>query len=61
MAEEAAANERLLRWCGMALVVAGPLIVAASLLHPSRETAATIIASESRLVAKHDQHTVKGE
>ena len=29
MAEEAAANERLLRWCGMALVVAGPLLVAA--------------------------------
>jgi hypothetical protein len=42
-----------LRWCGMALVVAGPLIVAAALLHPSRETAATIIASESRLVDAH--------
>jgi hypothetical protein len=60
MAEEAAANERLLRWCGMALVVAGPLIVAASLLHPSRETAATIIASESRLVAAHVLFTLYG-
>jgi hypothetical protein len=60
MAEEAAANERLLRWCGMALVVAGPLLVAASLLHPSRETAATIIASESRLVAAHVLFTLYG-
>jgi hypothetical protein len=60
MAEEAAANERLLRWFGMALVVAGPLIVAASLLHPSRETAATIIASESRLVAAHVLFTLYG-
>ena len=60
MAEETAANERLLRWCGMALVVAGPLIVAAALLHPSRETAATIIASESRLVAAHVLFTLYG-
>src|SRR5215212_11582754 len=49
-----------LRWCGMALVAAGPLIVAASLLHPSRETAATIIASESRLVAAHVLFTLYG-
>ena len=44
----------------MALVVAGPLIVAAALVHPSRETAATIIASEPRLVAAHVLFTLYG-
>ena len=47
----------LLRGCGMALVIAGVLMVAATLLHPSRETAATIIASEGRLVAAHVLYT----
>jgi uncharacterized membrane protein YdjX (TVP38/TMEM64 family) len=42
-----------LRWCGIALVAAGVLMVVATLLHPSRETATTIVASESRLVAAH--------
>jgi hypothetical protein len=60
MADKADANQRLLRWSGMALVVAGPLIVAAALLHPSRETAATIMASESRLVAAHVLFTLYG-
>jgi hypothetical protein len=60
MADKAGANERLLRWCGMALVVAAPLIVAAALLHPSRETAATIMASESRLIAAHILFTLYG-
>jgi len=42
----------------MALMAAGALMVAATLLHPSRETATTIIASESRLVAAHVAYTV---
>src|SRR5215218_9734510 len=53
MTEEAEPMMRLLRWCGIALVVAGVLVVVATLLHPSRETAATIIATEPRLVAAH--------
>jgi hypothetical protein len=51
--EDAGPLVRFLRWCGMALVVAGPLIVLATLLHPSRETAESIIASEVRLIAAH--------
>jgi hypothetical protein len=47
-----------LRWCGMALVAAGVLVVVATLLHPSRETATTIVASELRLVAAHTVYTV---
>jgi hypothetical protein len=42
----------------MALVVASPLIVVATLLHPCRETAGTIIASEVRLVAAHALYTL---
>jgi hypothetical protein len=41
-----------------ALVAAGPLIVVATLLHPSRETVTTIGASETRLVAAHVVYTV---
>src|SRR5215217_5572998 len=48
----------LLRWCGMALVAAGVLMVVATLLHPSSETAATIIASEVGLVAAHVLYTL---
>src|SRR5215217_7657093 len=48
----------LLRWCGMALMAAGVLMVVATLLHPSRETATTIVASESRLVAAHVVYTI---
>ena len=51
VAEEAGPSVRFLRWCGMALVVASLLIVIATLLHPSRETAPTIIASEVGLIA----------
>jgi hypothetical protein len=47
-----------LRWCGIALVAAGVLMVVATLLHPSRETATTIVASESRLVAAHVVYTL---
>jgi hypothetical protein len=45
MAEGAGRVARLLRWCGIALVAAGGLMVVATLLHPSRETASTIVAS----------------
>jgi hypothetical protein len=48
----------LLRWCGLALVAAGVLMVVATLLHPSRETATTIVASEPRLVAAHVVYTL---
>ena len=52
-AEDAGPLVRFLRWCGLALVAAGALMVVATLLHPSRETATTIVASEPRLVAAH--------
>jgi hypothetical protein len=57
-AQDAGRLVRLLRWCGMALIAAGVLMVIATLLHPSRETAATIVASESRLVAAHVAYTL---
>jgi hypothetical protein len=57
VAEDAGPFLRFHRWCGMALVVAGPLIVVATLLHPSRETARTIIASEAGLIAAHFLYT----
>jgi hypothetical protein len=53
-----ARSARLLRWCGLALAVAGVLMAAATLLHPSHETATTIIASEVRLVAAHSAYTL---
>src|SRR5215213_7368240 len=56
-AEEAGRLVRLFRWCGMALMAAGALMVLATLLHPSRETASTIVASEPRLVAAHLVYT----
>ena len=49
---------RLLRMCGLALVAAGVLMVVATLLHPSRETATTIIASEAGLIAAHVAYTL---
>jgi hypothetical protein len=58
MAEESGSSVRLLRWCGIALVPAGVLMVVATLLHPSRETATTIIASEAGLVAAHFLYTL---
>jgi hypothetical protein len=42
----------------MALVVAGVLMVVATVLHPSRETATTIVASEVGLVAAHVLYTL---
>jgi hypothetical protein len=58
MAKDAGHLVGLLRWAGMALVVAGVLMVAATVLHPSRETASTIIASEVGLVAAHVLYTL---
>ena len=43
----------LLRWSGLALVAGGLLLAAATVLHPSRETPATILQAEGRLVAAH--------
>jgi len=48
----------LLGWYGLTLVAAGVLMVVATLLHPSRETATTIVASEPRLVAAHVVYTL---
>jgi hypothetical protein len=58
MADEAGGLAHLVRWCGMALMAAGVLLVVATLLHLSRETATTIIASEPRLVAAHMVYTL---
>ena len=58
MADQAGRLAHLLRWCGIALIAGGVLMVVATLLHPSRETATTIIASESRLVAAHVVYTL---
>src|SRR5215211_5633668 len=57
-AQDAGRLVRVLRWCGMALIAAGVLMVIATLLHPSRETATTIVASEPRLVAAHVVYTM---
>jgi hypothetical protein len=43
----------LLRWSGLALVAGGLLMAVATALHPSRETPATILEAEVRLVAAH--------
>jgi len=48
----------LLRWSGMVLVSGGLLMAAATALHPSLETATTILESEVRLVAAHVLHTL---
>jgi hypothetical protein len=43
----------LLRWSGLALVAGGLLLAAATALHPNRETTATLLQAEVRLVAAH--------
>jgi hypothetical protein len=43
----------LLCWSGLALVAGGLLMAVATALHPSRETTATILEAEVRLVAAH--------
>jgi hypothetical protein len=60
MAQKSSPAVRLLKWCGMALVAGGVLMAVATLLHPSRETATTIIASEVGLVAAHFVYTLAG-
>ena len=57
-AEGAGPLVRFLRWCGLALVAGGVLMVVAALLHPARETAATIVASEPWLVSAHVVYTL---
>jgi hypothetical protein len=63
--EEGAGLERrgpsvaaLLRWSGLALVAGGLLMAVATVLHPSRETPATISEAEVRLVAAHGLFTL---
>ena len=58
MAEAAKRSGRLLKASGLALVTAGVLMAVATLLHPSRETATTIIASEAGLIAAHVAYTL---
>jgi hypothetical protein len=58
MAKDAGHLVGVLRWAGMALVVAGVLMVVATVLHPSRETTTTIVASEVGLVAAHVLYTL---
>jgi hypothetical protein len=43
----------LWRWSGLGLVAGGLLLAVATALHPSRETTATILQAEVRLVAAH--------
>jgi hypothetical protein len=56
MAEQVGRLAGLLRRCGMALMAAGVLMVVAILLQPSRKTAATIVARESKLPAAQAVH-----
>ena len=56
--DDTSRSAHLLRWCGLAVMTGGVLMVVATLLHPSRETATTIVASEPRLVAAHVVYTV---
>ena len=57
MAEDAGPSVRFLKWCGLALVAAGVLMVVATLLHPSRETASTIVLGfDSTLIEPTDAH-----
>jgi hypothetical protein len=58
MTEKSAQSIPLLRWCGIALMPAGVSIAVATLLHPSRETATAIIASEAGLIAAHALYTL---
>jgi hypothetical protein len=51
-------SARLISWAGLALVAGGVLQLVATLLHPSHETVATIIASEATLVAAHTLYTL---
>lgn len=63
--EEGAGLERrgpsltaLQRWSGLVLIAGAVLLVMATVLHPSRETPATIVESEVRLVTAHALFTL---
>jgi hypothetical protein len=43
----------MLRWSGLALILAGVCIALGTLIHPSNETPATIVAQENRLIIGH--------
>jgi len=47
----------LSRWSGIACILAGLLIVLATLIHPSRETPEIILEQELRLIAAHWLYT----
>ncbi len=46
-------KENMVRWSGFSLILAGLLVALATLIHPSKETAQSILAQETRLVAGH--------
>ena len=46
-------TKNLSRWSGIASILAGLLMVVATLVHPSKETPEIILAQEVRLVAAH--------
>jgi len=50
-------TKNLSRWSGIACILAGLLIVLATLVHPSRETPEIILEQELRLVAAHWLYT----
>jgi hypothetical protein len=58
VAKAAGRSAPLLQASGLALAAAGALMALATLLHPSHETATTIIASEVRLIAAHFAYTL---
>ncbi len=43
----------MVRWSGFSLVLAGLLVALATLIHPSKETAQSILAQETRLISGH--------
>ncbi len=46
-------TKNMLRWSGLSMILAGVLVVLATLIHPSKETPQTILAQETRLVTGH--------
>ncbi len=46
-------KENMVRWSGFSLILAGLLVALATLIHPSKETAQSILAQETRLIAGH--------
>jgi hypothetical protein len=46
-------TKNMLRWSGFSLILAGVLVVLATVIHPSKETPQTILAQETRLITGH--------